>query len=127
MIAFLEFEAQGMLTSSLRHTARVFTFEGNLSADITCCFGGGHDAWYDLLEAVPEEIRRSDDHRRQVEFLQDVLLSMSDTLRTRVTGIRHDQHGLLDFLLDREEQFPLTPPPTLDVTINGARHQYTRC
>ena len=62
-----------------------------------------------------------------VEFLQDVLLGMT-SLRKQVTGIRHDQHGLLDFLLDRDpmqaDLVPCEPPETLDIVINGVRYTY---
>lgn len=114
----LVFEAQGMLTNSLRHTVAVSWPAGVLEADITCLESGGSDAWYDLLDEMPPEIHRCRDARRQLEFLQDVLLSMADDLKVKVVGIRHDPHGLLDFLLERE-----TPPQTLDVVIGGIHYQ----
>ena len=124
MLELLVFQAQGMLTNSLSHVVRIGYLGGRMDADITDSKLGGSDAWYEILEAIPEEIHRCNDRKRMLEFIQDVLLSMSDHLKSHVTGIRHDQHGLLDFLLVREVQFPLTPPPTLDVVINGIRHTY---
>lgn len=117
MIALLVFEAQGMLTNSLRHIVRIGYLGGRLDADITDSKLSGSDAWYDLLNAVPEEIHRCNDRKRMLEFIQDVLLSMSDTLKGQVTGIRHDQHGLLDFLLDRERDTNYTSGKT------GYHHQ----
>jgi hypothetical protein len=128
MIALLVFEAQGMLTNSQRHNVRIGYLGGRMDADITDTQGGGSDAWYDILNAVPEEIQRCNDRKRMLEFIQDVLLSMSDHLKNHVTGIRHDQHGLLDFLLDRErdpmEVIPCPPPESVDVIIADVRYKY---
>ena len=116
-----------MLTNSLQHIVRIGHAgyqKRELDADITDTKSGGHDAWYALLEAVPDEIKCSPDTQRQVEFLQDVLMAMPH-LREQVTGIRHDPHGLLDFLLDREVQFDPAQEAArlpIDVVINGVKY-----
>lgn len=95
-----------MLTSSLSQLVEIevtisedLTKPSQVDATIRCLQSGGTDAWYGITETLPPEVVECNDEARIREFLQDILLGWSETLEKKVTGIRMDPHGLLDFLL----------------------------